>query len=183
MDLEMDLPTPASEPPPPRSIRGSRAAAEAAPPSARAPASRSPVSLVDSPRLRAVEADEFDLGAPAPPSLRGGPPSSSRNQPSRSQPDMRGLAARPLDVESRPVGSAVPRLEVRRSTVSLGERLRAPLGILLLALAVALSDIVYTKVTESPLMLGPVRPFWIAAPLALFGVGFTLWGLMRDHDE
>ena len=35
------------------------------------------------------------------------------------------------------------------------------------------------------LMLGPVRPFWIAAPLTLFGVGFTLWrlvGTQRDDE-
>jgi serine/threonine-protein kinase len=163
MNLEMDLPThdpgPAAAEPPP------------------SPPSRSAAALVDAPRPPAVEADEFDLGAPAPAARPSSEVSSGVTAPPSS------LQPRTLEVEARPVGSAVPRLEVRRRTVSLGERLRAPLGILLLALAVALSDIVYTKMTQSPLMLGPVRPFWIAAPLALFGVGFTLWGLMRDHDE
>jgi hypothetical protein len=32
-------------------------------------------------------------------------------------------------------------------------------------------------------MLGPLRPFWIAAPLAIVGVGFTLWRFIGgDHD-
>jgi hypothetical protein len=28
-----------------------------------------------------------------------------------------------------------------------------------------------------------VRLFWIAAPLALFGVGFTLWRFMGHGDD
>jgi hypothetical protein len=63
------------------------------------------------------------------------------------------------------------------------DRLRAPLGVLLLALAVAGADIGFLRLTGENLALGPVRPFWIAAPLALFGVGFTLYRLMEDRSD
>ncbi len=65
----------------------------------------------------------------------------------------------------------------------LRERLRAPLGILLTAIVVASLEIGYHRLTGGDLSLGPVRPFWIAAPLALFGVGFTLWRLMEDRSD
>jgi serine/threonine-protein kinase len=67
--------------------------------------------------------------------------------------------------------------------VNLGDRLKAPVGALLGALLVALLDIGFQKATGNPLTLGPVRPFWIAAPLALFGVGFLLWRLMGAHED
>jgi hypothetical protein len=41
----------------------------------------------------------------------------------------------------------------------------------------------YRNATGNELELGPVRPFWIAAPLALCGVGFLLWRLMGAHDD
>jgi hypothetical protein len=63
------------------------------------------------------------------------------------------------------------------------ERLRAPLAILLAALMVATVEITYHKVTGEMLSIGPVRPYWIAAPLALVGVGFTLWRLMEDRSD
>jgi serine/threonine-protein kinase len=67
--------------------------------------------------------------------------------------------------------------------MSLGERLRAPLGILALAITISAVEIAYTRATGTPMMLGPLRPFWIAAPLAIVGVGFTLWRFIGgDHD-
>jgi hypothetical protein len=63
------------------------------------------------------------------------------------------------------------------------ERLRTPLAILLAALMVATVEITYQKATGETLSIGPVRPFWIAAPLAVFGVCFTLWRLMEDRSD
>ena len=48
---------------------------------------------------------------------------------------------------------------------------------------VAILEVAFHRITGSQLMFGPVRPFWIAAPLALFGVGFTLWRLMEDRTD
>ena len=84
-----------------------------------------------------------------------------------------------------PAGTLAPNLARRRAatTASLADRLKAPVGVLLASIAVALVDIGFQKATGNPLTLGPVRPFWIAAPLALFGVGFLLWRLMGAHDD
>ena len=65
----------------------------------------------------------------------------------------------------------------------LGARIRGPLIVLSLAIAISATEIAYTRMTGTPLMLGPVRPFWIAAPLALFGVAFTFWRFMGDRDD
>jgi hypothetical protein len=62
-------------------------------------------------------------------------------------------------------------------------RLMAPLGLLLVALAIATLQVGYHKATGEELAFGGVRPFWVAAPLALLGVGFTLWRLMEDRDD
>jgi hypothetical protein len=59
--------------------------------------------------------------------------------------------------------------------MSLGDRLRAPLAILALAITISAFEIAYTRLTGTSPMLGPLRPFWVAAPLAIVGVGFTLW--------
>jgi hypothetical protein len=65
----------------------------------------------------------------------------------------------------------------------LGARIRGPLAVLCLALVISLAEVAYTRITSKPLMLGPIRPFWIAAPLALIGVAFTLWRFMEDRDD
>jgi eukaryotic-like serine/threonine-protein kinase len=83
----------------------------------------------------------------------------------------------------RPTGNIAP---IRESTPgpTLGERLRVPVGMLLLAIAVSASDFAYTKVVGTPLTFGPVRPFWIAAPLAIVGVILTLIRLLGgDGDD
>jgi hypothetical protein len=67
-----------------------------------------------------------------------------------------------------------------RAGQDVRERLRAPVGILLLALVVAGADTAFHRITGEGLMLGPIRPFWIAAPLALIGVGLTLWRLILE---
>jgi hypothetical protein len=65
----------------------------------------------------------------------------------------------------------------------LKERLRAPVGVLVLALVVAVADMGWYRITGEHASLGPVRLFWIAAPLALFAVGFTLWRFMEANDD
>jgi hypothetical protein len=81
-----------------------------------------------------------------------------------------------------PPNFPAPRRHVAEGS-ELGDRLRAPLGVLLLALAVASAELGFHRFTGGDLALGPVRPFWIAAPLALFGVGFTLYRLMEDRSD
>lgn len=98
--------------------------------------------------------------------------------------------AAPLDVEPRPLrrdshrnlppfARSEPNAELRK----LSARIRGPLAVLSLALVISLGEIAYTRITETPLMLGPVRPFWLAAPIALIGVAFTLWRFIGDRDD
>jgi hypothetical protein len=110
-------------------------------------------------------------GAPPPPPPTGGFESSPGGSRHSELPGVRA--------DERPLGP--PRRAAEGH--DLRERLRGPLAILLAALAVATLDFVFHKVTGSQLAFGPVRPFWIAAPLALFGVGFTLWRLMEDRTD
>lgn len=122
----------------------------------------------------------FDLqhapaAAPAPLAAKGGP----RLPPA---------AGRAVDRAPGPVrrpdfpGTRAPVRHVAEAS-DVRDRLRAPLGTLLLALAVASAELGYHRFTGGDLMLGPVRPFWIAAPLAIFGVGFTLYRLMEDRSD
>jgi hypothetical protein len=119
------------------------------------------------------------------------PSSASAVAPPRSPADDGGIdivvssqrAPRLADVPPAAFTPA-PRFEVpARPQLSLGERLRAPLGTLLGSLAVALIAYFYQQSTGNPLVLGPVRVTWIAAPLALFGVGFLLWRLIGAHPD
>ena len=95
----------------------------------------------------------------------------------------------PPPAPTEPEVKLAPSLALRRAEeppkepLSVRERLKAPVGMLLASLVVAGIDTIYHKVTGNPLELGPVRPFWIAAPLALVGVGFLLWRLMGAHDD
>ena len=42
----------------------------------------------------------------------------------------------------------------------------------------SLADWLYTRATGEILALGPVRPVWVAGPLALVGVALTCWRLL-----
>jgi eukaryotic-like serine/threonine-protein kinase len=122
---------------------------------------------------------DFELGIPA---LKA-PPAGFTPIGTAGLPPPAGL--QPLAAAPRHELDA-PEPEPPPGEMSAGQRLKAPLGILLASLLVAFLDIGYLKATGEHLMLGPVRPFWIAAPLALFGVGFTLWrlvGVQRDDES
>ena len=70
-----------------------------------------------------------------------------------------------------------------RPILTLRERLNAPLKLLLVALAIAMVDFAIHKAMGNPLRLGPVRLTWVAAPLALSGVGFLLFRLIGVHED
>jgi hypothetical protein len=81
-------------------------------------------------------------------------------------------------------GTLAPRPPLRSRMVhDLKARLRAPVAVLVLALVVAVADMAWYRVTGEHAALGPVRLFWVAAPLALFAVGFTLWRFMEANDD
>jgi serine/threonine-protein kinase len=136
-------------------------------------------------RPAAVEADlEADLAAPP---RAATPPSREAELPLMTfEP---AIAPRRVDPVARraelaPIGrvDALGRVD-EPEPMSLRDRLRAPLGILALAITISAIEIAYTRVTGTPLMLGPLRPFYVAAPLAIVGVGFTLWRFIGGDND
>ena len=180
--LEMSLPT-RSEPPDPGPVSSPDARASSSRLKAPAPSPFSddpepPPARASAPALDAAPLD-FELRAPSRPGAPSGPGTPPRvpvaPAPGRFDPAT-------ASVHRPPTGW--PSLQTRPAEGrELRNRLRAPLGILLLALAIATLPVGYQKVTGEELTFGGVRPFWLAAPLALLGVGFTLWRLMGDDDD
>jgi eukaryotic-like serine/threonine-protein kinase len=177
--LEMSLPMRSEEPagpppaPPPRAVP-----APPPPPAATAtpPPAAKPPPAPEPPRIE--EPLDFDLNLP--PRLDARPlPLSSIGTPGLPPPA--GFQLAPGSMHRPDLAPIRPHRRRERQEVS--ERLRAPLGILLLALAVASSEIGYHRFIGGELTFGGVRPFYIAAPLALLGVGFTLWRLMEERDD
>ena len=103
----------------------------------------------------------------------GAPPSS----------DALGRRPEPT-VQLMPPGAGLRRdARLQRYAPSLGERLKAPLALVLVGLLLGLFDFAFLKLAGNPLQLGPVRLSWIAAPFALAGVGLLLWRLIGVHED
>ena len=191
--LEFDLPPAMHDP------RQYAAAPPGAPMPAPTPIAAPPPVMREAPaappvrpaRPAPAEVDlEEDLGAPprttAPP--RSAPPPAlaidfpvasfeTTVAPRRPDPAPRHAELAPVE----PTGPLGRRDEPE--PMSLGDRLRAPLAILALAILISAFEIAYTRLTGTSPMLGPLRPFWIAAPLAIVGVGFTLWRFIGDGGD
>jgi serine/threonine-protein kinase len=180
--LEFDLPPAILDP---RSASAVVAPVIAAPPEIAAPVIAAPAPVAAPPPARRAapakaaraEVDlEADLAAPprvASPSPREVELPSMEFEPAIAPRRIDPVAKRAeLAAAARP--GPIGRVD-EPEPMSLRDRLRAPLGILALAITISALEIAYTRVTGTPLMLGPIRPFWIAAPLAIVGVGFTLW--------
>ncbi len=54
---------------------------------------------------------------------------------------------------------------------------------LVIAVLIAVGDLVYARSVGGPVMLGPVRLSWITATLGVVGVGLALWRLIGDRDD
>jgi len=135
------------------------------------------------------EANAFEIVDPRPSrakiASRASLPSYS-GAPRPSLPSNPGVSGPPSFHSIRPQPLSLPPKEAshgRGEMAELRARLAAPVFVIVLALVVALSDVVCVRVTGTPLSIGPLRPFWIAAPLSVFGVAFTIWRLIGDRDD
>jgi eukaryotic-like serine/threonine-protein kinase len=190
--LEMSLPTRSEPPGPPSS---SRASVPQAPASVRQPRpDLSPFS--DDPAVlpaRAAALDDspldFELHVPSRPQNAGAPPPSPSSPgaapggPRASMASSSGAFDVVAPSVRRPAMGGAPYRPRGAEEHDVRNRLRAPLGMLLLALAIATTEMGYHKATGGDLTFGGLRPFYVAAPLALLGVVFTLWRLMEDRDD
>ena len=65
----------------------------------------------------------------------------------------------------------------------LREKLRRPIQLVLLALAITLVDLAATAVKGELFFIGPVRPLWVAGPLALLAVALAFWRVFVRTDD
>ncbi|APR78745.1 serine/threonine protein kinase [Minicystis rosea] len=131
---------------------------------------------------------ELDLASAPEPSIAAGATDfelSVSTSPAKAPSSVEVATTGPRSGVDRGAGrSAVPEYEApAHAAMTLGERLQMPLAILLLGLAVGLCDFFFQKSAGNPFMLGPVRLSWVAALLALVGVGFLLWRLIGVNDD
>ena len=139
------------------------------------PGAPAPVLLPARAQLDRLAAAETLLAAqtPAPaPRPRPDPPAEAP-----SAPRLKIELAAPVRRREE-VGTLAPDPGQRRRMVDLRERLRTPGMLVLLALAIGGADAIYVRATGELLMLGEVRPVWIAGPLALMGVALGCWRIL-----
>src|SRR5262249_41078869 len=99
--------------------------------------------------------------------------------PSRSRSGQHALAlgqapsvsSIPLGVDPHRSSAPAPRIPTPApASAELGrlrKRLRGPLLLVAIAVGISVIDLMVTRATGQLLMVGPVRPFWIAGPLAI----------------
>ena len=181
--LEFDLPPAVLDP----RLRPSTPTPVVAAPPAAPPSPSNAREVVAAPPIRPAPAEadlEADLAAP-PRAARA--PSLPDELPLMTfepaiAPRRVDTAARRAELLPLPRPGALGRVD-EPEPMSLRDRLRAPLGILALAITISAVEIAYTRIIGTPLMLGPLRPFYIAAPLAIVGVGFTIWRFIGGDND
>jgi eukaryotic-like serine/threonine-protein kinase len=165
----------------PRSLTGPSDPPPSAPARAPAPASRvrrpeGDLSTTPGvPRASAPPAVPFELadpGAALPPS----PASRPRVQPG---------APAPRPAASIPLAAPLPREQGTlagpghdRAAANVREQLRGPIGMVIVAIAITVGDVLYTRSTGELFQVASFRPMWVSAPLALIGVGLACWRLL-----
>jgi uncharacterized membrane protein YidH (DUF202 family) len=82
----------------------------------------------------------------------------------------------PLTPGTRPLAPAA-------TAPSLGARLRTPILLLVVGLALTALDMILAKTLGGTVSLGPVRLRWIAVALAGVGVLLAFWNLLGDRDH
>lgn len=94
--------------------------------------------------------------------------------------ELDGVGLTPRSVPLRPrVARAAP-LDSHVGTQELGRQLGGPVKLVLFGVAIMAADLVYSSQMGGQLALGPIRPFFIAGPLVLFGVALGVTRLIRD---
>lgn len=107
-----------------------------------------------------------------------GPPARMASSPSlqSSRGPMDGVGLSPL---APPVRSPAARYGAMdpvpgASTAALKERLRGPVKLVVLGIAMMAADFAYSQYTGELFSLGPVRPLWVAGPLVVTGMLMAL---------
>ena len=146
-----------SVPPPPNlELELPAPAAPAAPVSAPTAAALPPIQMVPS-----TPFDDFDAAPRLDLDIAPKPRSSA---PQRSRPAPVAAAWAPPPPPSR----------------TLGERFKGPAWLAFFAVAIGATDVILQKMTGERLMLGPLRPLYVAGPLAMLAFVLTLVRALED---
>ena len=117
--------------------------------------------------------DGFELGVKLPPAAAKAPPLAL---------DGIGLTSVPPSRRARAVASTVIARPPRSEAVSIRTKLREPIRWIVAGCLVMIADYAFRAVSGEPFALGPVRAFWIAAPLVIGGIGLAVIRLFASDD-
>jgi serine/threonine-protein kinase len=155
----------------PPSVRGARAGSmHSVPPSMHARASG--IELETTPALEAA------LGASPRMPPRGAPFSTGTLRP---PPALRPLSDRPPPGHW-PQAARPPAEPARRAAPTLVQQLGLPVLCIVFACVLTVADLIMRSSGEG-LSFGPVRSFWVAGVLLLFGVGLFFWRMLGDPGD
>ena len=73
-------------------------------------------------------------------------------------------------------------MDTSQDMAEIRDRLRGPLLIVGIAVAIAMVDLFVANTQGQLLRIEGVRPLWVAAPLAVVGVAMAFWRLLGDRD-
>jgi eukaryotic-like serine/threonine-protein kinase len=124
----------------------------------------------------------LDAGSPAMPplepqivpgseSLRTPLSTTSRPPPPSAATAPRSAARTLVQQHLREAGSQLAELD------DLRERLRLPMALIGVALAITILDVALAHLASTSLSIGPFRPWWVTGPLGIAGVGLTVYRL------
>jgi serine/threonine-protein kinase len=117
--------------------------------------------------------DDFELGAYLPAKA---PPSTPIAL------DGVGLTSVPPSRRARAVASTVVARPPRSEAVSIRSKLKQPIQLTVAGCLVMVADYAYAAVNGEPFAIGPLRAFWIAAPLVIGGIGIAVVRLLASDD-
>jgi serine/threonine-protein kinase len=93
-----------------------------------------------------------------------------------------GLTSVPPSRQARAVARTIGARPPRSEAVSIRAKLRQPIQCIFAGCVVMLADYAFIAVNGEPFVLGPVRAFWVAAPLVIGGVALAVVRLLANDD-
>lgn len=124
-----------------------------------------------------------DIPAPSSLELAIPAPSSLEIDVEREDAPSAAALASELDEEPQPLPDRPPPAAaqpVLRPAPRRHSRFADPGRLIGLAFLIMVGDVAYAFLVGATLSLGPVRPVWIAAPLATVGLAWLVWSLFRE---
>jgi serine/threonine-protein kinase len=108
-----------------------------------------------------------------------GPPDRMVSNPNLNRMDGVGLSPQALPVRMAPSRYGAKDAVPGASTARLRERLRGPLKLVALGIAIMAADFGYSQYSGELFAVGDVRPLWVAGPLVIAGIFTALMRIMQ----